>query len=303
MKRFNYSIIIPHYNIINLLSRCLNSIPDREDIQIIVVDDNSRIAEEDFFELNKFHLTECKFIFNKDSKGAGHARNLGLKEARGKWLLFADADDFFTEIAFDCFDKYIDANCQIVYFDTISRYSDSLQIAPRQLIYNALLSFATNSDTAKRELLKFKHAIPCAKMLRTDVVFENNIKFDEVRYCNDTTFSMLTAIYSKNVFVDKSIVYTVTQRHGSLTTTMTKDAFYIRYNVMLSVNRLLKDNGYAKYQNSLLSYLKIALKINLMTFINAIIMGCKMNAFDRYTLYFATKRDRCLIKQYLENKQ
>ena len=37
----NYSIIIPHKNIPNLLQRCLDSIPNREDVQIIVVDDNS----------------------------------------------------------------------------------------------------------------------------------------------------------------------------------------------------------------------------------------------------------------------
>ena len=37
----NYSIIISHKNIPDLLSRCLDSIPKREDIQIIVVDDNS----------------------------------------------------------------------------------------------------------------------------------------------------------------------------------------------------------------------------------------------------------------------
>ena len=37
----NYSIIIPHYNIPDLLGRCIKSIPEREDVQVIVVDDNS----------------------------------------------------------------------------------------------------------------------------------------------------------------------------------------------------------------------------------------------------------------------
>jgi len=38
---YNYSIIIPHYNIPELLMRCLKSIPKRDDIQVIVVDDGS----------------------------------------------------------------------------------------------------------------------------------------------------------------------------------------------------------------------------------------------------------------------
>ncbi|MDR2475404.1 MAG: glycosyltransferase family 2 protein, partial [Bacteroidales bacterium] len=38
---FNYSIIIPHKDIPDLLRRCLDSIPYRNDLQIIIVDDNS----------------------------------------------------------------------------------------------------------------------------------------------------------------------------------------------------------------------------------------------------------------------
>ena len=41
MANINYSIIIPHYNVPNLLLRCVRSIPVREDIQVIVVDDCS----------------------------------------------------------------------------------------------------------------------------------------------------------------------------------------------------------------------------------------------------------------------
>ena len=48
MKEINYSFIIPHKNIPDLLQRCLDSIPRREDIQIIVVDDNSDLDKVDF---------------------------------------------------------------------------------------------------------------------------------------------------------------------------------------------------------------------------------------------------------------
>ena len=52
--QYRYTIIIPHYNIIDLLGRALSSIPDREDIQIIVVDDNSGIKQSEFEKLNNF---------------------------------------------------------------------------------------------------------------------------------------------------------------------------------------------------------------------------------------------------------
>ena len=40
-----FSVIIPHYDILDLLMRCLKSIPVSEDIQVIVVDDNSADAD------------------------------------------------------------------------------------------------------------------------------------------------------------------------------------------------------------------------------------------------------------------
>lgn len=44
---YKYSIIIPHYNIPELLQRCLDSIPERDDVQVIVVDDNSDSSKVD----------------------------------------------------------------------------------------------------------------------------------------------------------------------------------------------------------------------------------------------------------------
>ena len=40
MKEITYTFIIPHHNCPDLLDRCLSSIPQRDDIQIVVVDDN-----------------------------------------------------------------------------------------------------------------------------------------------------------------------------------------------------------------------------------------------------------------------
>ena len=104
-KQYNYTIIIPHYKIIDLLGRALNSIPDREDIQILVVDDNSGIEKCKFEKLNNFQKANCKFIFTYKSGGAGYVRNEGLTRALGKWLLFLDADDFFEKNAFNIFDE------------------------------------------------------------------------------------------------------------------------------------------------------------------------------------------------------
>ena len=91
-----FSVIIPHYNIPKLLQRCLDSIPDIPDIQVIVVDDNSSVEKVDFDNFPGKGRKYTTAIFDKAGGGAGHARNIGLKHAEGKWLVFADSDDFFV---------------------------------------------------------------------------------------------------------------------------------------------------------------------------------------------------------------
>ena len=89
----NYSVIIPHHNIPALLQRCLDSIPERDDIQIIVVDDNSDSNKVDFKKFPGIGRRNVEIYYTKEGKGAGFARNVGLKYAKGRYLIFADADD------------------------------------------------------------------------------------------------------------------------------------------------------------------------------------------------------------------
>lgn len=60
-----YSIIIPHYNIPDLLQRLLDSIPQREDIEIIVVDDNSSSDVVDFNHFPGSDRNDVRIIFDK----------------------------------------------------------------------------------------------------------------------------------------------------------------------------------------------------------------------------------------------
>ena len=91
----NLSIIIPHYNSSNFLEKLLLSIPKKKDIQVIIVDDKSELSHlKVIYELKKIYSFD--FFQNNRDKGAGSCRNIGLEIAIGKWILFADSDDFFV---------------------------------------------------------------------------------------------------------------------------------------------------------------------------------------------------------------
>lgn len=296
MKEFLYSVIIPHYNIPNLLERCLESIPQRDDLQIIIVDDNSSKELVDFMHFPGSERKNVEIIFNKNGGSAGRARNLGLELAKGRWLLFADADDFFTTEAFSCFDEYANSEYDIVYFDTQSVDTDTLSISQRNRIYNIFISECDNVDKEKVNQVRCGHSVPYAKMIKRDLVESYKIQFDETRYCNDTIFSLLTGIKAKSLYVDHRIVYYVTSRLGSLTTQMSHDALMIRMEVILRANKIMRENNLSKYQNSLLSYFNVAYKIGFYALFKAIKLTLRYNGFNIYTMCLSSLRIRKLYK-------
>ena len=128
------TVIIPHYNIPNLLVRCLNSIPDEERIQVIVVDNNSSPSKVNFENFPGIDRKHTEVVFDKEGNGAGHARNVALEKIASKWIVFADADDFFNPGAFDELLKYSDNDNDLIMFKGGCVNSDTLIPANRDVI-------------------------------------------------------------------------------------------------------------------------------------------------------------------------
>ena len=210
-----FSIIIPHYDIPDLLMRCLKSIPVSEDIQVIVVDDNSPDADtylERYPELSRPYL---ELIRTTKGGGAGYARNVGLDHAKGQWLLFADADDFFVEGMYDMILSYNDSEADVIYFKNKAVLSDNTSIkADRSSYVNKNIDqYLTDSDEWP---MRAKMYAPWGKMIRRNLIVKNDIRFDETTYNNDVYFSLLTGYYSKIIEVVTSVLYVVTARSNSL---------------------------------------------------------------------------------------
>lgn len=69
---YHYSIIIPHKNTPRLLERCLYSIPTWDEIQIIIIDDNSNSESVDFSHFPGNGRKNTEVLFTKEGKGAGY---------------------------------------------------------------------------------------------------------------------------------------------------------------------------------------------------------------------------------------
>lgn len=211
-----FSVIIPHYDIPDLLMRCLESIPVSKEIQVIVVDDNSPNADTYLEKYPVLSRPYLDFIRTTKGGGAGYARNIGLDHANGKWLLFADADDFFVRNAFNIVREYAYSDADVVYFKTESVFSDNPeQPSTRGRQQNSLIDgYLYNGEENK---LRVEYWSPWGKMTRRELVASHNIRFDEVKYSNDHYFSANVGLNAKEIKAVSRVVYVVTRRDGSLT--------------------------------------------------------------------------------------
>lgn len=192
----NYSIIIPHYNSPDLLERLINSIPNREDVQIIVVDDNSNADKRPTSHRDN---VEIIYLGKDESKGAGRARNVGMKVAKGKWLLFADADDFYSEGFLNDLDTYKDRNdLEVLFFNTEGVDSDTLQSHPCSDRIKNILNNANKSKEAF-DWMKYRTHAPWCKMVLRSYVERYGFVFDEVRKGNDIMFSYQVAYFTDKI--------------------------------------------------------------------------------------------------------
>lgn len=87
------SIIIPSYNREKEISRAINSILQQtyENYEIIVVDDGS--TDHTGSVVRNFKDERIRYIRLEQNQGAGHARNIGIQEARYDYIAFLDSDD------------------------------------------------------------------------------------------------------------------------------------------------------------------------------------------------------------------
>ena len=97
MKRL-ISIITPVYNVEDYIHVCLNSVLKQtyQDFEIICVDDASTDSTVEILEYFVQKDSRIKILKNESNKGPGFSRNKALKEAKGKYILFLDGDDWLS---------------------------------------------------------------------------------------------------------------------------------------------------------------------------------------------------------------
>ena len=112
------SVVIPVYNQESLIERAIRSIPRRDDIEIIVVDDGSTDDTWNKLVTIGIELNDPNFIVlhNRKNMGVGYTVNRGLDIADGEYIVLLGSDDYFYTDEFLKAMEQLDGT-DLVYFD------------------------------------------------------------------------------------------------------------------------------------------------------------------------------------------
>lgn len=296
-KSIYFSVIIPQRNAVDTLSKLLDSIPNDPRIEVIVIDNTPEPIKSEQIHTKR----EFKLLWSSPTKHAGGARNKGVSHAKGKWLIFADADDYFAPTAFQTFFSKYDSESDIVFYMARGEYADTQEPSTRADVYNNLVF--TYLDKKQEETnIRLYYSVPWAKMLKSDFVKNGGYKFDEIRAGNDIYFSTTTGYNAKIIEAVRTQVYVVTVSRGSLTQRRDYEVVKARLISILKCNQFMRKQDLKEYQHSVMFALvesrRFGLKI-MIEFFNLII-SYKQNPFINWqnwilTLFLRLKNRKKII--------
>lgn len=218
------SVIVPIYNIVEWLPRCVNSIRKQtyRNLEIILIDDGS--TDNSGAMAEKFALEDKRVrVFHKENGGVSSARNLGIEKARGEYIGFVDSDDYIEP---EMYERLISVVLQEnLLMAQISR--DELDEQG-----NRMADVCTppeepelwESDRFMRELLLHRGDCSfCTKLTHASLLKEERFPEGELNEDFRLLVNLLTKIPAVAVLPEQD--YHVFYRYGSNTRTRNKEEF------------------------------------------------------------------------------
>lgn len=185
------SVLIPVYNAEKFLEECLLSIINQslKDIEIILINDGS--SDNSFNILKKYERLDNRIkVFTQLNQGVSISRNNALKYAKGKYILWIDADDYVEEYLEEVYNIAEKENSDIIVMDY---YLDK----------NKIFYIKDNVENNKTDyinsiILGKSSGYLWNKLIKTSVYKNNNIIFPENITCGEDRVVLPKLVYYSN---------------------------------------------------------------------------------------------------------
>ncbi len=219
------SIIIPIYNAAPYLQRCLDSLVNQtvDDFEILAIDDGSTDDSLNF--LNKYAKNDGRIrVFTKGNEGLSGTRNYGMERARGKYIVFVDADDWVETNLLDELLRFSQANNDASVLCSYYRDRPGSSLVkdfglPKITIHRTQTEVRENlvrrmigpvgRETSRPDLL---HAFgsACMKLYVSEIIAKHSIRFVELRIIGaseDELFNIQYYMHVENAVILNTPLY------------------------------------------------------------------------------------------------
>ncbi len=195
-----YSVIIPAYNAEKTLRRCLDSIVCQlpADVELLLINDGSDDGTDKLCDEYASRYPNIR-LFSKSNGGVSSARNIGLENAVGDYILFIDADDAVCTGYFSVLDEAL-------------RDSPDMLLFKKQPIDRKIqcvddcgsIMRCSDAQHSSRFLSKYMRRqalnLITTKAFRRELIEEHHLRFDErLDIGEDKVFAFAFAIFSKRI--------------------------------------------------------------------------------------------------------
>lgn len=277
------SFIIPMYNAIDTIVRCLDSIKKNlidDNYEIIIVNDGSSDGCDGVVSnyIQEHKNLKIK-LFNKENGGVSSARNYGLSRAVGNYVWFVDSDD---EIAKNSLKKIYDEK---FYEYDIYKFNYFIEKISNMFLVKGTSNCKNLSDNF---LYKYTFNSPCTQIYKTDFLKNNNLLFNEnLSYGEDFLFNLKAYSLTKKYKITNNYLYVYKKSANSITRSYSIDKINKKFNDVL--NSYGKMSDFINYYG--FNYKKIISRI-YKELVNVLL---DVNDIDLYNVFETNKEN---IKLY-----
>ncbi|MFD0836295.1 glycosyltransferase family 2 protein [Mariniflexile aquimaris] len=244
------SIIIPMYNVAKYLETCVNSVINQEieekDYEILMINDGSTDNSEEVAK-SLASRTPCIKIISQKNKGLGGARNTGIENATGEFLIFLDADDVL-------FYGSLKNLIQISEKDKL----DILEFGANKIDTNGIVLSTIQKDSHGNifngidyyKQIKYMGSA-CNKIYRRQFLLENNLWFLEHIYGEDFEFNTRVLFFTNRIRAVSLIGAEFLQTTSSITRSTDKASKekYLRSFIIILKNIVSFKNDEVKHHD------------------------------------------------------
>ena len=233
IEKVKVSIIVPIYKVPEkYLTQCINSLINQsmQDIEIILVDDGS---PDDCGKIcDKYAAKDNRIVvIHQNNKGLSGARNAGYHNAKGKYIMFLDGDDYLdTDACKISYEAAEQKNAQVVFWNTIVKYPHSF--VKSKILDTAERFFDSNGcKYLQTQVLDFngKIAAVFGKLILTEYLHKHNIEHIEKlkQGAEGIVFNIILFEHANSVYyIDEYLNY-YTYNENSISHSHNEENYYL----------------------------------------------------------------------------